>query len=390
MTLPRLAVVCDFREENWPSMDLVAEMLLEQLQSNHADEIIAGRLCPPMRLRFTRDGRGSGRRFNADRLINRFWDYPRLARARRNDFDLFHVVDHSYAQLLHQLPPERTIVTCHDLDTFRCLLEPAREPRSLAFREMMKRTLNGFRKAALVTCDSAATRESLLRHQLVEPERAVVIHNGVHPLYTARPDPQADAEVDRLLGLAGAETIDLLHVGSTIERKRIDVLLKVFAALCREFPKLRLIRVGGPFNAQQAQLVEQLKLDERVVVMPALERRQLASVYRRAAVVLLPSEREGFGLPVVESLASGTPVAASDLPVLREVGQDAVLFCRAGEIEEWTKSVAGLLRERSRQPAQWAERRDLGFRQAARFSWAEYARKMVSLYRRLSASALDQ
>ena len=62
---------------------------------------------------------------------------------------------------------------------------------------------------------------------------------------------------------------------------------------------------------------------DAIVVLPFVDRATLAAVYRRAALALLPSEREGFGLPLVEALACGTPVVASDIPVLREVGGDA-------------------------------------------------------------------
>src|ERR1700682_1206678 len=200
MVLTSVAVVCDLLEENWPSMDLVADVLLNHLQTDYLDVLAATRICPSMNRRFTRNGQRvkgeeqSGRRFNADRFLNRFWDYPRVVRRVRDEFDLFHLVDHSYGQLLHELPAERTIVTCHDVDTFQCLLNPKQEPRSIFFRKMMERTLSGFRKAAYVTCDSAATRGELLAHDLVPAERAVVIPNGVHTSCSPEPNLIADVE----------------------------------------------------------------------------------------------------------------------------------------------------------------------------------------------------
>jgi glycosyltransferase involved in cell wall biosynthesis len=321
--------------------------------------------------------------FNADRVLNRFWDYPRFVRDLKSEFDLFHLVDHSYSQLLHELPAGRTVVNCHDLDTFQCLLHPEQEPRSIFFRKMVERSLSGFRKAALVTCDSNATRDELLAHKLIAPECAVVISNGVHPSCSPAADPLADEEAKRLLGQASDDAPDILHVGSTIPRKRIDLLLRIFAAVRKEFQRARLIRVGGPYTFEQMKLVDELGIADAIVVLPHLERNVLAGVYRRAAVVLQPSEREGFGLPVVEAMACGTAVVASDLAVLREVGGEAAIYCNLRNVEKWTDTVAELLTERHQQPERWAQRREAGLAQAAKFTWAEHARKMVAVYQSL-------
>lgn len=364
-------------------MDLVADMLLDHLQRDYSSLFSATRVCPPMRRRLSRDHMAAGRGFNADRFLNRFWDYPRVVRRQKADFDLFHVVDHSYGQLLHELPPDRTIITCHDLDTFQCLLKPEQDRRSFLFRKMMERTLRGFRQAARVTCDSVATRAELLTHNLVEPERAVVIQNGVHPSCSPEADPAADREATSLLGEPAASTLELLHVGSTIPRKRIDILLQVFAAVRKEFSAVRLVRVGGPFTPAQVRLANQLDVTQSVVVLPPVDRDLLAAIYRRAAVLLQPSEREGFGLPIIEALACGTAVVASDLPVLREVGGDAAQYCKLENIPGWTETVVRLLSEKDQQLQGWRDRRAAGMAQAAKFSWAEYARKMATLYREL-------
>ncbi len=361
-------------------MDLVAEMLFQHLQNEHAETISPTLLRPPMRRRFSRNG-GAGPRFNADRFLNRFVDYPRFVRKLRDQFDLFHLVDHSYAQLLHELPADRAIVTCHDLDTFQCLLNPTQDPRSFQFRKMMARTLTGFVKAARVTCDTNATRDELLAHKLVDPARAVVVYNGVHPSCSPAADPIADAEVNRLLGPRSAESIELLHVGSTIPRKRIDLLLRIFAAVRREHPEARLIRAGGEFTGAQQQLAIDLKVSEAIVVLPNLERDVLAAVYRRADIVLLPSEREGFGLPVVEALACGTPVIATDLAVLREVGGNAVRYCLLDAVECWVDSITNLLRGKHQQTETWRVNRRAGIAHAGKFCWTNYTNAMTSLYR---------
>ena len=378
----RVAILCDIVEENWPSMDLVGEMLFKCLHRNHADSFTAARLSPPMRRRFTHI-RSNGHFFNADRLLNRFWDYRRWLRPRTEGFDLFHLVDHSYSQLLHHLPTDRTIVTCHDLDTFGCLLAPHNEPRSKVFRKMTQHVLDGFRKAALVACDSAATRSELLAHGLIAREKLRVVPLGAHPSCTPEPSALADAEARRLLAGGPADAINLLHVGSTIERKRIDVLLEVFAGVRKEFPAARVVRVGGAFTSAQRESIKRLKLENAIVVLPHVSREVLAAIYRQSTLVLQPSEREGFGLPVIEAMACGTPVVASDLPVLREVGGDAASYAPVADTQAWTELVCDLMRTRQKRPAEWDELRAAGLAQSTKFSWAEYAAKMACLYQEL-------
>src|SRR4051794_39354688 len=117
---PTLAVMSDFPAEGWPSMDLCAEMLLAHLPMSGPHAVQPSRVCPPFRRLASRLPLVSRMKaaVNADRLINRFVTYPRHARQLAGKFDLFHVVDHTYAQLVHAVPAERTGVYCHDLDAF--------------------------------------------------------------------------------------------------------------------------------------------------------------------------------------------------------------------------------------------------------------------------------
>lgn len=394
----RVAIVCDLIEEEWPSMELVAEMLVAHLSKEHSDKLAASRVCPKMRRRFSRSQIGGAESagsvsnllsraasakasgLNVDRLLNRMWDYPRYLRRARAGYDLFHLVDHSYAQLVHELPPERTIVTCHDLDTFQSILSPSSAARSSIFRAMTRRILEGLKKAARVTCDSQATRDGLLAYNLLPEDRLVVVANGVHPSCSPEAEESAEGEAAHLLGRPRADRPEILHVGSTIARKRIDVLLEIFARVLKHFPGARLVRVGGPFTAEQSKQVDRLRIGESVVVLPFLNRPALAAVYRRAAIVLQPSESEGFGLPVVEAMACGAPVIASELAVLKEVGGRAAAYCPVGDVAAWSETATRLLRERRDQPELWREREHRAIAQAARFSWSEYARKMAGIY----------
>lgn len=382
----RVALCADFPEEYWPSMDRVANELLKQVRRSHADAIELTPVCPPFVRRATRIW-PSGVSLRVDRALNRWWDYQRHAGAIASGYDVFHIVDHSYSQLVHRLPAARTVVTCHDLDTFRSVLRPKEEPRSALFQMATRRILTGLQQAAWITCDTAVVRDELLGFGLVHPGRVSVVPVGVSEVFSAEADESADGAARRLVaGATGA--VEILHVGSTIPRKRIDRLLAICAALVPSVPDLHLVRVGGSFSAEQQRMVHDLGLAGRISVIGFVNERTLAALYRRAALVLLPSEREGFGLPLLEAMACGTPVVASDLPVLREVSGDATEYCPVGDTGAWVRAVNALLDERHRDPSRWLARQQAGLVRARGFSWSQFGSRMTDLYQELGAASL--
>lgn len=367
-SLLRLAVLADYAEEHWPGMDLCAEML-----AAHAADggFTVERSCPPFRRRWVRVP-VLGRRPRAglaDRLMNRHWDYPRFLGRRLHEGSYYHIVDHSYAHLAHVLPAERTGVYCHDLDAFRCLLAPAQDRRPWWFRALARRTLTGLQQAAVVFCSTHQARQDLERHGLAPADRFVVA-------------PYGPAAEFRPAGDVPPSEPFLLHVGSCIPRKRIDVLLAVFAALRRRHPALTLVQVGGTWTAPQEGQLHELGIGAAVRQVRGLTRAELADYYRGTRLMLLPSAAEGFGLPVLEALACGTAVVATDLPSVREVGGDAATYCPVADLAAWTDTVDRLLTDPSAAPPRAAR-----LAQAAKFSWAEHARIIGAAYRRLTDAA---
>jgi glycosyltransferase involved in cell wall biosynthesis len=335
----RIGILYDYAAENWPSMDLVGDLLVDGLR-RHAPRYAPEPIRPEMPRPFGRWLGGRGH--NADRLVARHLAYPRSLR-RAAGMDLYHVVDHSYAQLVHALPAGRTIVTCHDLDAFRSLLQPERDPRPLWFRAMMKRVLGGLQRAAHVVCDSDAVRAELLEHRVLPPDRVSTVLLAAHPDFRADPDPTPDAHAAALLGPAPPDAVDLLHVGSTAPRKRIELLLRAAAPVLAAYPRARLVRVGGPLEPAHRHLAEELGIARRIVEVPWVPRPLLAAIYRRATLVVSTSEREGFGLPLVEAMACGAPVLASALPVYREVGGAAVRYVNGDDPAPWSAALSGTL-----------------------------------------------
>lgn len=356
-------------------MDLFAEMLIRYLpQTSTEIEAETFRLALKRRIGLRR-GRSAT---TLERLIGRNFDYPRELRRRKTTAEINHIVDQSYAAAVSSLPRGRTVVTCHDMDVFAPLVRRRASPGDFVLSAFAKSTLTGLQSAAHVACVSQTVKDELVGRGWVAPDKITVNPGGVHPACSPDADPGADASIHRLLGtLAGPE---ILHVGSTIPRKRIDTLLEAFAGVRRQRPDVRLLRAGGPFTENQCRMLAGLGLTGSVVTLPFLSRMELAALYRRAELVVLPSESEGFGLPLIEAMACGTPVLASNLDVFREVAGEATAFSPVGNAPEWTRAILALLDERENSADDWRNRIERGMQHAMQYSWPEHARRLSEVY----------
>ena len=369
-------------------MDLIADMLMDTLPAVAGNRIAVTRLCPPMTPRWTRlplIGRAA-RAELGDRLTGRFWDYPRWLAPQVGRFDVFHIVDQSYAHLTRVLPARSAIVTCNDVDAIRAAL-PGNMPAFHPSRLLASHVLDGLSRAAHIACISQATQAELLATGNIPEERVSVSHLGVHPACSQSPDPQSDAQIESRIG---HESLEILHVGSTSPRKRLDVAVEILSGVRSVFPGVRLVRVGGALPSAERARAERLGVLDAIVELPFLERQLLAAVYRRAALVIMPSDREGFGLPVAEAMACGVPVVASDIPALKEVGGDAATYCPVGDVSCWVAQISALLRYRQSDAAGWGVRRRACVAAAARFSWSHFASDMADLYCELSQAPRTQ
>jgi glycosyltransferase involved in cell wall biosynthesis len=141
---------------------------------------------------------------------------------------------------------------------------------------------------------------------------------------------------------------------------------------------MRLVKVGSNWSREQQDQIDRLGLAPHIIGLKGLERREIAALYRAAEIVLLPSESEGFGLPLIEALACGAPVVASDIPVLREVAGDSVIYCPVGDVSAWVEVVGKHLVDPATAPA-----RSVRLTRAAYFTWTKHVQTIAAAYIRL-------
>ena len=194
------------------------------------------------------------------------------------------------------------------------------------------------RRWVALRCDRIVAVSEALKAQLVSegcpPERIEVIPMGADLLRLFVPDgsPRNAAEV--------------LFVGRLVAVKGVDTLISALPDVLAGRPDATLTVVGGgPERDRLAELARRLDVASCVTFVGPVPHAELAKYYRRAALLVLPSREEGFGLVLIEALGCGCPVVASDLPAIRGVlgeGKTGRLFC-AGDAEDLTRAVCGML-----------------------------------------------
>jgi glycosyltransferase involved in cell wall biosynthesis len=266
------------------------------------------------------------------------------------------------------------VVTVHDLSFLRHphLFRPANR---LYLSTMARVSARRARRVIAVSAHAARETVQLLG---VRREKIDVIYHGVDPTFR----PLKEEQVADFRARKGLPARFVLFVGTLEPRKNVLSLVEAFARLAE--PDVALVLAGGRgwYYEEIFERIEQLGLHERVVLPGYVPYEELALWYNAAAVFAYPSLYEGFGMPVTEAQACGTPVLTSNVTSLPEAAGDGALQVDPHDVEEIAQGLRRLLVDAALRD----DLRRRGLAHAARFVWQRTADETLDVYRR----ALDE
>jgi glycosyltransferase involved in cell wall biosynthesis len=317
-------------------------------------------------------GRGSSVVAQVDKLLWEVAAFP--AASLKRGADLLHSPTFA-APVLSSAP---LVVTIHDLIP---LVLPGyhRSRQSILYSALMRQTCQ--RAAAIITVSEHSKRDIVRSLQVPE--------DRVHVTYEAADErfrPEADAEEpERMREAYGLPERYVLYLGGAERRKNLETLVRAWAgakSVRRDGVKLVLVAdfpQPDRLYPDIPRLINELSLQADVVVLGQVNEADKPAIYRGATGFCFPSSYEGFGLPVIEAMASGVPVLASNATSLPEISGDAALLLPVEDVDSWTEAIERICGS----DAEQERLRVAGLKRAGQFSWRQTAAETVTIYRTL-------
>jgi glycosyltransferase involved in cell wall biosynthesis len=306
-------------------------------------------------------------------LLRLLFCIPRGLRAQR--IDIFHGLDHLGVPLFAKVG--RYVATIHDMI-------PLLWPQWVTYKHrlVVRTAYHRLRhQADLVITPSEASKADIVRHLQINPERIAVIPWGCDERFQPAEDRERFAAVQRRYRLPDRY---LLFVGTLEPRKNLATLLHAYAMLRaeRHGEDLKLVVAGrtGWLYADIFDTVKTLALDEEVMFTGFVDDEDLPVLYRGAQAFVFPSLYEGFGLPILEAMASGVPVITSDAASMPEVAGDAAMLVDPHDPKAIAEAIARVLTEDRLREALVQK----GLARARHFTWDTVAQKTLELYTALA------
>lgn len=294
-------------------------------------------------------------------------------------------VCHIPLNMISLFMPKPFVATVHDLSSL--LFE---DPDGKHRRFRLYQFRRGLERADRVIAVSNATRRDIEDLFGIRPEKIRQIYNAPDPRFLADGPGPGDMERQMLLERYQINHPFLLYVGTIRPQKNIPRLVEAFAVLRGDledqplFRDLRLIIIGDEISRHPAvrRTVIQTRMEQFVRFLGFVTFDTLRTFYASASAFVFPSLYEGFGLPPLEAMASGTPVVTSNISSLPEVVGNAAVLVNPENVFEIAKGI----REALTNSTLRATLIHRGHEQARRFSWESTARQVLSIYKEVAAA----
>jgi glycosyltransferase involved in cell wall biosynthesis len=271
---------------------------------------------------------------------------------------------------------KKSVVSIHDLKVFYPSELFARSKGSELFR---KQTLDAIKRADRVITMSEFTRAELIDRLHLSEERIRVTYLGVGAEFS----PAQDGEKITLLkSKYGIKRPYILFVGLIEPKKNLSRLIEAFSEARRSLPQPYQLVIAGPPGPSMEEVLQKIRglfLEGEVILTGAVPREELPLLYAGAAVFTFPSLQEGFGIPPLEAMASGTPVVASNVTSLPEVIGAAGILVDPLRTEEIAGAIYSVLTDLPLREAL----KEKGLARSRDFSWEKMARETLQIYREL-------
>ncbi|MDR9751154.1 glycosyltransferase family 1 protein [Pseudomonas sp. SZMC_28357] len=268
-----------------------------------------------------------------------------------------------------------TVITLHDLTH---LHYPETQPPA-RLREIERRVAHGVEQAQLILTDSQFIANEARVYFGLPAERFVVAPLGV----AARFHPRSAQDIDGVLKAHAVEAGEyFLCVGTLEPRKNLSLALQAHAQLPESLRQRYPLLIVGMAGWQREQLSDELSIalaSGHVCLLGYLPDEQLAQLLSGARALIFPSLYEGFGLPVLEAMASGVPVITSRRSAMPEVAGEAGNYIEPWDVDGLREAMLRLIDD----SRHWQACREAGLLQAGMFSWERCARETASAYRKV-------
>ncbi len=313
--------------------------------------------------------------------LHHWWASPNfLAKLGRLEFFTGeHDIVHAPEPIFNFKTSSKLVVTAHDLMYLH-------HPQYLK-HEWVHNLMNGTQslasRADYWICNSEHTREDLIKHYSIPRGRTQVVYMGVSEDFRgAYQDEESIAHVKSKLGVAARPYF--LFIGSVEAKKNIELLLRAFGLALSAGLNADLV-IGGRAG-WKSELVKEVvndlpQLKDRVKFLGFVSQQQIAPLVAGARALVLPSRYEGFGMPIVEAMAAGTPVLCSDRGSLPEVAGNAAQFFDADDVDR----LKSLIEQLDEDDQMFDTMRQAGLTRAKNFSWNKCAHETFSAYRQTIA-----